>query len=80
MTSTADINKSAEAMIKEHGNDAVAVCKERVNRFYDRGNDEGSMRDQLETSSSTSIRRRTVLESAGTPVDQQMVAIATRLP
>ena len=47
MTSTTDIYKFAEyefaeAMIKKHGNDAVAICKERANKFYDRGDDEGS--------------------------------------
>ncbi len=44
MTSTADIYKSAEAMIKDYGNDAVAICKERANKLYDPGDDEGSMR------------------------------------
>jgi tRNA A-37 threonylcarbamoyl transferase component Bud32 len=43
MTSTADINTFAEAIIKEHGNDAAAVCKERANKFYDRGNNDQSM-------------------------------------
>jgi hypothetical protein len=43
MTSSADIYRSAQAMINEHGNDAVAICKERASKFYDRGDDERSM-------------------------------------
>ena len=42
MPSNADIFRSAQVIIREHGNGALAAAKSRANAFWDQVDDEGA--------------------------------------
>jgi hypothetical protein len=42
MISDADIYRSAQVLIREHGDDAKATAQSRANAFWDKGDDDGA--------------------------------------
>ena len=42
MISEADVYRSAQVMLREHGDEALALSQARANKHYDAGDDQGA--------------------------------------